>query len=212
MPKFNIQHLTFNILNYSSFSALYNAMSPRSPVLILTVSSTGITKIRPSPTSPVCAAPWMAAMVGFHILITNHNIQKHTFDAAGIVHHTTINASLAHLSLTSYIIIREPLDVGSQKCLLDILESRLADNCLNLLHNPLIINNVLILLLIVSIENGPSFDCHSNQVILYIMFVFGCKINTFCQHFKAIKNISFLLFHDYFKFIQSYRILLTICK
>ena len=49
---------------YSSFSALYNAMSPRSPVLILTVSSTGITKILPSQTSPVWAAPWMAAMVG----------------------------------------------------------------------------------------------------------------------------------------------------
>lgn len=56
------------------------------------------------------------------------------------------------------------------------------------------------------------FECHSNQVILYNMFVFGCKINTFYQHFKAIKNISLLLFHDYSKFIQSYRILLTICK
>ena len=56
------------------------------------------------------------------------------------------------------------------------------------------------------------FECHSNQAILYIMFVFVCKINTFYQHFKAIKNISLLLFHDYFKFIQSYRILLTICK
>ena len=32
------------------------------------------------------------------------------------------------------------------------------------------------------------------------------------EHFKAIKNISLLLFHDYFKFIQSYRIPLTICK
>ena len=56
------------------------------------------------------------------------------------------------------------------------------------------------------------FECHSNQAILYIMFVFGCKINTFYQHFKAIKNISLLLLHDYFIFIQSYRILLTICK
>ena len=56
------------------------------------------------------------------------------------------------------------------------------------------------------------FECHSNQVILYIMFVFGCKINAFYQYFKVIKNISLLLFHDYFKFIQSYRILLTNCK
>ena len=56
------------------------------------------------------------------------------------------------------------------------------------------------------------FECHSNQAIFYIMFVFGCKINTFCQNFKATTNISLLLFHDYFKFIQSYRILLTNCK
>lgn len=56
------------------------------------------------------------------------------------------------------------------------------------------------------------FECHSSQAILYIMFVFGCKINTFCQNFKAIINISLLLFRGYFKFIQSYRILLTNCK
>ena len=29
----------------------------------------------------------------------------------------------------------------------------------------------------------------------YILFVFGCKINTFCQNFKDIKSISFLLFY-----------------
>lgn len=44
------------------------------------------------------------------------------------------------------------------------------------------------------------------------MFVFGCKINTFCQNFKANKNISLLLFIEYFKFIEAYHILLTICK
>lgn len=107
---------------YSSFSALYNAISPRSPVLILTVSSTGITKILPSPTSPVCAAPWMAAMVGSTFLSR-----------------TTIFKSTRSMLLVSYI--------------------------------------------------TPRY-----------------------QHFKAIKNISLLLFHDYFKFIQSYRILLTNCK
>ena len=44
------------------------------------------------------------------------------------------------------------------------------------------------------------------------MFVFGCKINTFCQHFKEYKNILLLFFIEYFKFIRAYRILLTICK
>ena len=47
----------------------------------------------------------------FHVLVTNHDVQEHTLDAAGIIHHTTVNASLAHFTLTSYIIIREPLDV-----------------------------------------------------------------------------------------------------
>ena len=112
-----------------------------------------------------------------HILIPNHNIQKYTFDAAGIVHHTTINASLAHLSLTSYIIIREPLDVGSQKCLLDILESRLADNCLNLLHNPLIINNVLILLLIVTL----FIDCYFLETGLHRLLHKSSLSFTYCS-------------------------------
>lgn len=44
------------------------------------------------------------------------------------------------------------------------------------------------------------------------MFVFGCKINTFCQYFKVQSNISLLFFIEYFKFIRAYRILLTICK
>ena len=44
------------------------------------------------------------------------------------------------------------------------------------------------------------------------MFVFGCKINTFCQYFKENKNISLLLFIKHFKFIEAYPILLTICK
>lgn len=44
------------------------------------------------------------------------------------------------------------------------------------------------------------------------MFVFGCKINTFCQYFKENKNISLLLFIEHFNFIEAYPILLTICK
>ena len=146
-----------------------------------------------------------------HILITNHNIQKYTFDAAGIVHHTTINASLAHLSLTSYIIIREPLDVGSQKCLLDILESRLADNCLNLLHNPLIINNVLILLLIVTLfllivtfSKRTFIGCYANQAFLLHIVRFGCKITTFCQYIEISENILIVFLAFCFNFSYHY--------
>lgn len=61
-------------------------------------------------------------------------------------------------------------------------------------------------------ENGPSLVAIQIKPFFYIMFVFGCKINTFCQHFKENKNISFLLFIEYFKFIKAYHILLTICK
>lgn len=61
-------------------------------------------------------------------------------------------------------------------------------------------------------ENGPSLVAIQTKPFFYTMFVFGCKINTFCQHFKENKNISFLLFIEYFKFIEAYHILLTICK
>lgn len=44
------------------------------------------------------------------------------------------------------------------------------------------------------------------------MFVFGCKINTFCLYSKEKANISLLLFIEYFKFVEAYHILLTICK
>lgn len=44
------------------------------------------------------------------------------------------------------------------------------------------------------------------------MFVFGCKINTFCQYFKEKTSISLLIFVEHFKFIRAYHILLTICK
>lgn len=44
------------------------------------------------------------------------------------------------------------------------------------------------------------------------MFVFGCKINAFCQHFKENTSISLLLFVKHFNFIEAYHILLTICK
>lgn len=71
---------------------------------------------------------------------------------------------------------------------------------------------MLILLLIVSFRKRTFIGCHPNQAFFYTMFVFGCKINTFCQHLKKNKNISLLLFIEYFKFIEAYHILLTICK
>lgn len=61
-------------------------------------------------------------------------------------------------------------------------------------------------------ENGPSLAAIQIKYFFYTMFVFECKINTFCQNFKENKNISLLLFIEYFKFIEAYHILLTICK
>ncbi len=61
-------------------------------------------------------------------------------------------------------------------------------------------------------ENGPSLVAIQIKPFFYTMFVFECKINTFCQNFKENKNISLLLFIEYFKFIEAYHILLTICK
>ena len=61
-------------------------------------------------------------------------------------------------------------------------------------------------------ENGHSLVATQIKPFFYIMFVFGCKINTFCQYFKENKNISLLLFVKHFKFIEAYPILLTICK
>ena len=61
-------------------------------------------------------------------------------------------------------------------------------------------------------ENGPSLVAIQIRTLFCIMFVFGCKINTFCQYFKENKSISILLFVEHFKFIETYHILLTICK
>lgn len=61
-------------------------------------------------------------------------------------------------------------------------------------------------------ENEHSLVAIQIKPFFYIMFVFGCKINTFCQHFKENTNISFLLSIEHFKFIKAYHILLTICK
>lgn len=61
-------------------------------------------------------------------------------------------------------------------------------------------------------ENGPSLVAIQIKHFFYTMFVSECKINTFCQNFKENKNISLLLFIEYFKFIEAYHILLTICK
>ena len=61
-------------------------------------------------------------------------------------------------------------------------------------------------------ENELSLVVIQTKPFFCIMFVFDCKINTFCQHFKGKANISLLLFVEYFKFIRAHRILLTICK
>ena len=61
-------------------------------------------------------------------------------------------------------------------------------------------------------ENKLSLVVTQIESFSNIMFVFSCKINTFCQRFKEKANILFLLFIGYFNFIQAYPILLTICK
>ena len=61
-------------------------------------------------------------------------------------------------------------------------------------------------------ENEHSLVAIQIKPFFYIMFVFGCKINTFCQNFKENTSIPFLPFIEYFKFIEAYHILLTICK
>ena len=61
-------------------------------------------------------------------------------------------------------------------------------------------------------KNGLSLIVTQIKPFFYILFVFGCKINTFCQNFKDIKSISFLLFYWYYKFIRLSYILLTICN
>ena len=61
-------------------------------------------------------------------------------------------------------------------------------------------------------ENGLLLVVIQTKPFFYIMFVFGCKINTFCQYFKEKASISLLLFVKHFKFIKAYHILLTICK
>ena len=61
-------------------------------------------------------------------------------------------------------------------------------------------------------ENGLLLVVIQTKSFFYIMFVFDCKINTFCQYFKEKTSISLLIFVEHFKFIRAYHILLTICK
>ena len=61
-------------------------------------------------------------------------------------------------------------------------------------------------------ENGLLLVVIQTKSFFYIMFVFSCKINTFCQYFKEKASISLLLSFENFKFIEAYHILLTICK
>ena len=61
-------------------------------------------------------------------------------------------------------------------------------------------------------ENEQSLVVIQTKPFFCIMFVFSCKINTFCQYLKENTNISLLRFIEYFNFIEAYHILLTICK
>lgn len=69
-----------------------------------------------------------------NILVTNHERHKSALYGTGVIHHSTVNASLAHLALSTHIIVGKPLDVSSKQGFFYILKTRLADNGFNLLH------------------------------------------------------------------------------
>ena len=69
-----------------------------------------------------------------YILVANHYINENALDTTGIVHHATVYPGLAHLALSTYIIVRKPLDVGGKQCFLYILELCLTDDSFNLFH------------------------------------------------------------------------------
>ena len=75
-----------------------------------------------------------------NILVTYNNVQEHSLDAAGIIHHTTVDTGLTHLAFATHIIVGEPLDVGSKQCFLHIIKLRLANDCFDFLPKYLILN------------------------------------------------------------------------
>src|SRR5574344_1031506 len=69
-----------------------------------------------------------------YVLVAHDTIQQHSLNTTGIIHDTTIDTSLSHLALSSYIVVREPLDVGGKQCFLYILKLSLTDDSFDLFH------------------------------------------------------------------------------
>ncbi len=69
---------------------------------------------------------------------------------------------------------------------------------------------MLILLLIVFFENGLSLVVIQIKSFFIIMFVFGCKINTFCYENKIQTNILFYFCCLCFSLFLVYSHILTI--
>ena len=74
-------------------------MSPLSAVRMRMASSMGMTKIRPSPISPVCADLMMACTGPFSAFLSRTTMgDKDALDGTGVVHDTTVDTGIAWIS------------------------------------------------------------------------------------------------------------------
>ena len=96
---------------------------------------------------------------GLQKLVAADNRHSHTLDDIGRILDATVDAFLAALPDAMHVVILEPVDVGTEQSLFDLLKLGLADNCFNLFHT-LMINGL-----------NNTFDVHCND--------FGGKITTF---------------------------------
>ena len=118
-------------MSYFSCSALYKAISPRSPVRMRMASSTGMTKIRPS-TDLAGMEQLENGMNGFvHILFADYNGNQDSLNGTGVINHSTVNASLTCFANASYIVIGKPFDFGFEQRFFYVLEFGLTDNSFN---------------------------------------------------------------------------------
>ena len=69
-----------------------------------------------------------------HILFAHHDGNQDSFNRTGIIHHATVDTSLACFANASYIVVGKPFDVGFEQRVLYVLELGLTDNSLNFLH------------------------------------------------------------------------------
>ena len=99
----------------------YRASSSVSPVRMRSARATGVTKILPSPTSPVLAPSTMRSMTDLHVLVLHHKLDLHLgevfdgdFASPPLLGHAALDPVPAHLG-------------QSHAAVLEILQSRLHD-------------------------------------------------------------------------------------